>query len=155
MIVDFDEYHDLDWFATDQDGLLVHFATGGKGAVPLQLLSNRPHLQAALAVIRSLPQVCEALISPDLEKHVTLADTNAEAQYLRSFVAMAQRGLFSFDCDLSADAPAPYFLVAKPDQPLTLDALDAADRRLIELIQLPLMLWRVTHLDVTALAVPE
>lgn len=31
------EINDLDWFASCQDGLLAHFATGGRGFVPLEV----------------------------------------------------------------------------------------------------------------------
>lgn len=152
MKVDFDECVDLDWFAVDRNQHLAHFATGGKGAVPLELLSNRPHLQAALAIIRSLPQRCEALVNPELTSHVVLTDASAEARYLRSFVEMAQRGLYSFDCHLGTDAPAPYFLVAKPEIPLTLDGLGESERQSIGLIRLHISLFDETSLDVANLS---
>jgi hypothetical protein len=148
MKADFDEYSDLDWFATDRTGAIAHFATGGKGAVPLELLSDRAHVQKTLAIARALPQVCEALINPDLSKYVAFGDPTAEARYLRSFVAMAERGLFSFDCYLDSEAPTPYFLVAKPEVPVSLGSLGVSDTQLLGLIRLHLSFSVLTHIDV-------
>lgn len=108
MDEEFLEVNDLDWFASCQSGLLAHFATGGRGFVPVAVRKSI----SVYEEVYDYFQFIEA--STDVEVvEGNLPEFSSEVQrerYLRSFVEMAKRGLFSYD----SSGDGGYKLIVKP-----------------------------------------
>ena len=119
------EIYDFDWFALDKEGLIWHFATGGCGAMPTSVASSREDLQKVTDFFRSrCPEKLSTRVCQEFEAHVELMKSaHAREVYLRYFVEMASRGLFSYDCMRSIKPPTGYFQVAKPSTPLQVSSL--------------------------------
>ncbi|KIQ56375.1 hypothetical protein RL74_26355 [Pseudomonas fluorescens] len=104
---EFLEVNDLDWFAVFNDGLLAHFATGGRGVVPEVIRESIADYEMAYEFFCSLNDGFECEVVEE-----NIPDFNIKVQrdrYLKSFAAMARKGLFSYDfCD------AGYKLIARP-----------------------------------------
>ncbi|AUG39753.1 hypothetical protein CXP47_07600 [Pseudomonas chlororaphis] len=104
---EFLETNDLDWFACCQDGLLAHFASGGRGFVPVAIRKSVFEYEVIYDYFYSLTDGFEFEV---VERN--LQEFNSAAQrdrYLQSFVEMAKRGLFSYDV-----SDAGYKLIARP-----------------------------------------
>ncbi|WP_178115373.1 MULTISPECIES: hypothetical protein [unclassified Pseudomonas] len=104
---DFLELNDLDWFAVFNDGLLAHFATGGRGVVPEMIRESISNYEMAYDYFYSLSDSCEYEV---VEENVPVFNTEAQRdRYVQSFAIMARKGLFSYDiCDFG------YKLIALP-----------------------------------------
>jgi hypothetical protein len=124
---------DFDWFGVDEEGFIAHFASAGFKRVPasvsesagdLVLVSNYFKTEAP---VRGTCRVEEDLLGlrPDWK-----GEQN-ESRYLKSFAAMADRGLFSFDIDSYLKPGIAYFRVACPMSPLGLKQLPEPIRRII------------------------
>jgi hypothetical protein len=119
------EIYDFEWFALDKEGLVGHFATGGCGAMPTSVASSRENLRKVTDFFRNMCSAKSSTqVSQELDEHVDLKNSAAAREvYLRSYVEMASRGLFSYDCMRSPKRPTGYFLVAKPLTPLQVSSL--------------------------------
>ena len=94
------------WLASDKDGNIGTFQTGGEGIVPLQMLQvlNEFDVQANLlemAVVSGVRVVMPNECSPQHE-------------------ALAERGLYVYRWN---DTRGEYYLVAEPTKPITRDGL--------------------------------
>lgn len=129
------ESGDIDWFAADKDGHLGFFTTGGCGPVPRSVCASNTDLKTVQEFFwNHLPLTGEAIESTGWETRARVdpSDKVACALSLKDFVAMARRGLFSFDADAWAKRPVPYFRIAMPSQPARIDSLPPHVHRIVE-----------------------
>ncbi|WP_397458929.1 hypothetical protein AB3464_03125 [Pseudomonas asplenii] len=115
MSDDFLSYHDLDWFASNSEGFVFHFSTGGRGSVLLEVRSSLYNYEALYEYFESLPESFDAEVVGS--RHSRFNDDGQRERYLKSFVAMAKKGLFSYDADLDGEVgdSGGYVLIVKPD----------------------------------------
>ncbi|NWB97034.1 hypothetical protein HX882_14135 [Pseudomonas gingeri] len=110
MDEEFLEVNDLDWFASCQDGSLAHFATRGRGAVPLTV-------RRSISVYK---EIYDYFCSMEASVNVEVVESNLpeficdvqRQRYLQSFINMASKGLFSYDFSDEGG----YKLIAKPQE---------------------------------------
>ncbi|WP_460372482.1 hypothetical protein ACOYXF_12490 [Pseudomonas sp. Tul1A2] len=111
---EFLEINDLDWFASCRGGVIAHFATGGDGVVPDDVRQSISRYEEIYDYFYSRPGGVDVeIVEANL---VEFADEAQRARYLKSFVEMAGRGLFSHD----ASEQGGYKLIAKPKSALKL-----------------------------------
>jgi len=104
---EFLEVNDLDWFASYQNGLLAHFATGGRGVVPVTVRRSISEYEVIYDFFHSIIDDSDVEI---IEGNLPAFNGFAQReQYLNSFVEMAKKGLFSHDV-----SGGGYKLIAKP-----------------------------------------
>jgi len=104
---------DIDWFATDSNGHILHVASGG-GILPESVAASEEELL-------ELHQYF--LTRPETDTTVE-AEEDTDAGSYRGFARYARRGLFSFaKTRLHERADTRYYLVARPAQPLTVAEL--------------------------------
>lgn len=106
-------YKDFDWYCVDDQGRVGHFASAGFKRLP-------PSVEASAEDLSFLDRYFEALrVTPETHKlDEQLSSDQRTERYLRSFVAMADRGLFSFDIESYPRPEVCYFRVAIPATPL-------------------------------------
>ena len=124
---------DFDWFGVDEEGLVGHFTSAGFKSLPKSVSGDAHALALITEYFRSSAPIKGS-------HHVDDAITNArpdwkgednERRYLRSFVSMADRGLFSFDIDTYVEPGLEYFRVACPENPATLDEFPGEVREIV------------------------
>lgn len=104
---EFLEVNDLDWFASYRDGALAHFATARQGFVPDSVRASMSKFELLYDYFHSLTEVFECEIE---ESYLEFFESEAKRErYLRSFVSMAKKGLYSYDAENEG-----YTLIAKP-----------------------------------------
>jgi hypothetical protein len=114
-----EETTDLDWFGLDQQGSIGHFTTGGFGALPRSVASSKEDLESIYEYFRRLPlNATVPVVNPRAMAVLATKDDKAREKYLQDFLQMASRGLYSFNYKPTGKRPSPYFLVAKPENPL-------------------------------------
>lgn len=102
--------NDLDWFLSDQDGFLAHFATGGKGPIPEGIRKSLDNYELIYDYFHSLEQLSEVEV---IECNVPgFLDEKQRSRYLKSFIEMSRKGLFSYDYRNGG-----YKLISKPKSP--------------------------------------
>ncbi|MCK7122304.1 hypothetical protein [Enterobacter roggenkampii] len=107
---DFLQY-DLDWFLSSQEGYLAHFATAGQGPIPERIKSSVEDYNFIFDYIYSLEPLSEVYV---IEGNLpAFSNDNQRSSYLRSFVEMSSKGLFSYDYEQGG-----YKLISKPKTPL-------------------------------------
>lgn len=112
---DFLEY-DLDWFLSSQEGYLAHFATAGQGPIPERIKSSVEDYNFIFDYIYSLETLSEVYV---IEGNLpAFSNDNQRSSYLRSFVEMSSKGLFSYDYEQGG-----YKLISKPKTPLKYEIL--------------------------------
>ena len=117
---------DIDYFATDADGHIVHVASGG-GRLPESVAASQADLLALHQHFLTRPETGAA----QLAEGVDTAEASGAARY-------ARRGLFSFaKTNLHERADARYQLVARPAVPVLLAALPPELAQLLHRTQLP------------------
>ena len=117
---------DIDWFATDAAGHIVHVASGG-GRLPESVAASQEALLALHQHFLTRPETGAAQVA----EGANAADASGAARY-------ARRGLFSFaKTDLHAPTDAQYRLVARPAVPLTVAELPPALAQLLRRTRLP------------------
>ncbi|MCO8314384.1 hypothetical protein [Pseudomonas mandelii] len=105
---EFLEVNDLDWFASYRGGLLAHFATGGRGFVPDVVRKSISEYEEVYDYFHSITGGVEVEV---VEGNLPVFNDSVQRErYLRSFVDMAGRGLFSHD----VNDDSGYKLIAKP-----------------------------------------
>lgn len=123
MTDDFLEEHDLDWFALFSDGVLAHFASAGRGAVPAKVRCSLSGYEAVFRFFEKLESRFEVEVA---EKAIPeFASADQRSRYLSSFVRMAEKGLCSYDFSNSC-----YRLVARPRADVRVDLPDSIKGRL-------------------------
>ncbi|WP_380181029.1 hypothetical protein [Kalamiella sp. sgz302252] len=103
--------NDLDWFLSCGNGEIAHFATGGKGPVPEKIRESVAKYEAIYDYFYSLESLSDVKI---IDKNLPefLGDEQ-RVRYLKSFIEISQRGLYSFDY-----RNGEYKLIAIPQHPL-------------------------------------
>ena len=112
---DFLQY-DLDWFLSSQEGYLAHFATAGQGPIPERIKSSVEDYNFIFDYIYALEPLSEVYV---IEGNLpAFSNDNQRSSYLRSFVEMSSKGLFSYDYEQGG-----YKLISKPKTPLKYEKL--------------------------------
>lgn len=123
---------DWDWFAVDASGAVGHFTTAGMRKLPSSVKADN---EAALRLIEYFDQEAPKRFGYVLQVQAeidagALKDIRDRDWYIRSFVAMASAGLFSYDTNTEGPS-TDYFLVAYPKSPLQVDQLPSEVRDLV------------------------
>jgi hypothetical protein len=106
-------YTDFDWFWIDDNGNIGHFASAGHKAIPFTVAESVEDLKYLTDFFEGLSAVPDA---HTLDEH--LGPECRTERYLRSYIAMANRGLYSFDIESYLKPEICYFRVALPTSPL-------------------------------------
>lgn len=108
--------NDLDWFLSSPDGYLAHFATAGQGPVPERIKASVEDYNFILDYVYSLAPMSEVYV---IEANLpAFSNEQQRVGYLRSFVEMSRKGVFSYDYKQGG-----YKLIAKPKTPLKYESL--------------------------------
>jgi hypothetical protein len=87
------ETTDFDWFAVDEQGSIAHFATAGFKGLPASVAAFAEDLTIATDYfVNHAPVISGHRINQDIGRDRD--DWKGEARYLRSFVEMAEKGLY-------------------------------------------------------------
>lgn len=108
-MVDYPWGLDVEWIAVDRKGRVGVFITAGSGPIPKACFTEAEVLDQIWDAIHSLPEVM------DYELVVSVPRPD-------DFIAIAKRGLFSFDWQQFQETPR-YEIQARPKTPLTVDAI--------------------------------
>ncbi|QHP79219.1 hypothetical protein EO763_04225 [Pectobacterium odoriferum] len=128
MDEEFLESNDLDWFSAYQDGYIAHFATGGKGIVPESVKSSTENYEVIYDYFYAFDKTSEIEIVGD-----NLPSFSNEAQrnrYLKSFIDMAERGLFSHD----VKDDGTYKLIARPNKGISYSNLPDVIKNILHVL---------------------
>ena len=132
---------DIDYFATDAEGHILHIASGG-GVLPGSVAASQTDLLALHQHFLTRPETGAA----QLAEGANAAEASGAARY-------ARRGLFSFaKIDLHAPTDSQYRLVARPAVPLTVAALPPQLAQLLRRTRLPGSVAGLAHLDAARMA---
>jgi hypothetical protein len=125
---------DFDWFAVDSQRHIGHFTTAGFKYLPRSVSDSEEDLRYltdyfdSRAPIRGFHRVDAQSISEFKE----WKGDEHEGRYLASFVSMADKGLYSYDINTYVRPGTPYFRVAVPLCPITLNELPDDVRRIVQ-----------------------
>jgi hypothetical protein len=139
------EESDIDWFAVDAAGCVLHFASGG-GRLPASVAASQEVLLQLHQYFLGLPDTPGAAL--------VLPEPNAvrSGRSAQGFVRYARRGLFSFDKTALPDpADARYHLVARPARALQLAELPAPLATLLGRTRLPGAVADVAEVDISTI----
>ncbi|MCA6940217.1 hypothetical protein QWJ20_14825 [Pectobacterium sp. S5] len=108
--------YDLDWFLSSQEGYLAHFATAGQGPVPERIKASAENYNFILDYIYTLESLSEVSV---IKSNIpSFSNEQQRSRYLRSFVEMSSKGLFSYDYE-----QGEYRLISTPQKPLRYESL--------------------------------
>ncbi|SDX91923.1 hypothetical protein [Hymenobacter psychrophilus] len=131
---------DIDYFATDAEGHILHIASGG-GRLPESVAASQEALLALHQHFLLRPETGAAQLADGADP----AEASGAARY-------ARRGMFSFaKIQLHAPTDSQYRLVARPAVPLTVAALPPELALLLRRTQLPGPVAELAQLDSTAI----
>ena len=130
MDEEFLENNDLDWFASCQDGLLAHFATGGRGFVPMTVRESISVYESVYDYFFSIED--SVAVEVIYENLPVFSDDIQRERYLKSFVDMARRGVLSYD----VGGGRGYNLIARPRESRVVDSLPLVVKRNIPILPL-------------------
>lgn len=132
---------DIDWFATDANGHVLHIASGG-GLLPGSVAASQADLLALHQHFLTRPETGAA----QLAEGTNAAEASGAARY-------ARRGLFSFaKTDLHAPLDTRYQLLARPAVPLHLTDLPPELAPLLRRTRLPAPVAGLATLDAATIA---
>ncbi len=123
------ETTDLEWFALDMNGNLLHFSTAGQGPILEKWRVSREENECLMDLVEELATRCGFRRGTEVERVLDWADTEEKRD--RFFAAsedFARRGFHSYDYQRSLHA---YVLVAAPEDPLGVGSLAGKARELI------------------------
>ncbi|MCB2407454.1 hypothetical protein [Hymenobacter lucidus] len=133
---------DIDWFAVDAAGYILHVASGG-GILPESVAASQEVLLELHQYFLTLPDTTAA-------EAAEVEEGADEAGSYQSFARYARRGLFSFEkTRLHERADTRYHLVARPVVPLLVSQLPRKLAQLLGRTQLPGAVVGLPALDVT------
>jgi hypothetical protein len=141
MIIDTEEEftRDWDWYAVDQNGCIGHFTSAGFRALPKSVKQDRERTKKiGYYFFEEAPVISEWSVRAHAEVDCGGWAKPGKDRYVRDFVQMASKGLFSFDTELTRSANGRYFLVAIPEQPLRVDDLPAEIKVAVMEVRAPL-----------------
>ncbi|MBC6696708.1 hypothetical protein [Hymenobacter sp. BT190] len=131
---------DIDYFATDEAGHILHVASGG-GVLPGSVAADEAALLELHQYFLTLPEPTAGGVQ---------ATTDAANGGHTGAARYARRGLFSFAKTNLHDHHDPrYYLVARPLQPLTVAELPPPLATLLRRTQLPGFVAQQTTFDVS------
>ena len=110
---------DFDWFAVDDQGWIGHFTTAGFKLLPRSVSPSQEDLKLVTGYFERSAPIREGHFV-DNEIIPTLKNEKDPERRLRDFVAMANRGLYSYDIESYGDT---YFRVAIPKSPMHMSDL--------------------------------
>jgi hypothetical protein len=133
VITDFEEEtQDIDWFSVDASGEIAHFASGGRGFLPLTVRASKEDLQYLTSYFRKeLARNGDGVESPHLVAHMRFESEEQKAAYLADYSQMGAKGLYSFDCMVGPKRPSGYFLVVEPSRPLRIEGFPSDIRQVL------------------------
>ena len=119
QISEVDEFtRDWDWFAVDPSGAIGHFTSAGMRKLPISVKADNEAALRLIEYFASAPKKSEYVVSDEAD--LDSKNVKDRKWYLRSFVAMATVGLFSYNTYVDRRS-TEYFLVARPNSPLHVD----------------------------------
>jgi hypothetical protein len=127
---------DFDWFCVDGAGEIGHFTTAGFKRLPRSVehsAEGRDVLEEFFE--RQLKGGRGYLVDADLAMEIPPLKSGLE-RYLRDFIGMADKGLYSFDIETYVSRRSYYFRVAVPLLPICLEELPLRVRDILGLTQL-------------------
>lgn len=135
-------WYDIDWFAADPDGYLVHFTSGG-GRLPVSVVAVTEDERHYLCeYFESLPVLTTEVYPNEDDAH----NSDHSDEY-------AARGLFSFDkTDLHSFIDMRYHLIAVPGRALRLADLPADVAASVARTRLPFSVIGLTSIDTSVIA---
>jgi hypothetical protein len=137
------ESSDIDWFAIDSDGHILHIASGG-GVLPESVAASEETLLQLYQYFLALPDTNSASL--------VHAEANAEksGRNYQNAIRYAQRGLFSFDKTLLNKHLDPqYHLAVRPADPLLIKDVPEPIATLLRRTSLPDSVLAKTQLIVS------
>jgi len=136
---------DIDWFAVDLDGVIVHFASGG-GKIPNSVAFNQSDTKKITQYFRDLPvKASDFKVSQTLDHIIKFPSRESQERYLNDFIEMANRGLYSFDKTEPGNfSNKQYHLVVSPESTLKLDSLPEDIQAILKRTKIP---QRVSKID--------
>ncbi|ROH98825.1 hypothetical protein EGI16_19880 [Chryseobacterium sp. G0240] len=139
---------DIDWFFTD--GKYIGFVASGAGKLPKTVANSVKNNKKLVSYFRNLPQISDAIVSPLLDNLLTkIFGSGVDEKYLRDFISLTQKGLYSFDkTNLNDFMDNHYHLVTIPKNPLKISDLPPDILNFLELTQYHGEMEAITHLDV-------
>jgi hypothetical protein len=112
------EETDFDWFCLDLDGAVGHFTTAGFKKLPKSAAESKENLNLlAEYFLKAAPSHSGHTVDPELSAAIAEPQKRGE-RYLRSFLSMADKGLYSYDIASYLTSDSSYFRVASPSKPL-------------------------------------
>ncbi|MCT8262577.1 hypothetical protein NBG77_03680 [Proteus terrae] len=122
---EFLESNDLDWFSSYQDGTIAHFATGGNGTIPEKIRESIDNYEIIYDYFDSLESISEIEI---IESNLPYFENEkSRFLYLRSFIKMAGKGIFSYDYRMGEG----YKLISKPINRLSYNELPSSIKNIL------------------------
>jgi hypothetical protein len=125
------EDRDFDWFCVDEVGEIGHFASAGFKRLPPSVSSSSEDLELITNYFENAPIRGGHLVDRDLKEEVPDLDSRAMT-YLQSYIAMADRGMYSYDIQSYLKPNAAYFRVALPSDPIRSVDLPEQIRLIVE-----------------------
>jgi hypothetical protein len=140
---------DWDWFASDPVGAIGHFTTAGFRRLPRAIKEDWESAETCIRFFtEGIIARCAYSVSEDLETLVGGLDSPEERErYLRSFIDIAGKGLFSFDTTPLTSGSGHYLLVARPTRPLTCVDIPAKIAALVRRVTCPTYFQDATYLN--------
>src|SRR5688572_28385664 len=115
---------DIDWFLVDSKGIIAHFASGG-GKLPKSVASSKNDNEILKFFFENLPDISsDVKINPKLNSIKKFASEESKTRYLKYFVDIARKGIYSFDNSHPGNfLSSGYHLVASPLKTLHIEEL--------------------------------
>jgi hypothetical protein len=126
---------DLDWFATDVEGRIAHFASGGT-LLPRSVARSRENLDQLLEFFGSVAKWTDYVVSPNFENRMDIRLIPDMDRYLRSYAEMSSKGLYSYDVSEMRHTFRPYFLITVPHRPLMIDDVPSEIRMILNNVRM-------------------
>ena len=144
---------DIDWFAIDRRGHILHVASGG-GVLPPSIANDLEGVRIVAKFMRTLPDLSsDFIVDNKLDEIVSFKDKNEKERYLQDFGEMARRGFYSYDKTLVGNfEDVSYHLVCKPEISLHEDDLPKDIVAIINKTRLDQALESITEISVNMFA---
>lgn len=141
--------NDINWFLVDNNDTIVSFFSAGS-IVPKFIMENAELNNLLVRYFESLPDVCESIVNPNLNKYIDLNDVKGtKEQYLLGIGFYAKKGIYSFDktnpCAGSHDVC--YYLEASPTKPLSIACLPLEIRECLKYFKIGISLRDFSKID--------
>jgi hypothetical protein len=136
---------DIDWFATDVNGYILHVASGG-GILPESVAASEEMLLELHQYFLTLPETASA-------DAVRLEGGASSGGGYQGSARYAYRGLFSFvKARLHDRADTRYYVVARPVRALTVAEVPGRIAELLSRTKLPVSVTQQTTFDASTIS---